>query len=89
MKGNDIVELFQLDESVAIPAAKPAMPVANRDGNRSTNGQLNPLATARAKVVLPVPGGPNNTIAWGDVTPCSAAYCGRESGSTIRRSMRC
>ena len=40
-----------------------------------------------ANVVLPVPGGPNSTIARGGMTPYSSARSGSTSGSTTRRSM--
>src|SRR3954471_429218 len=68
-------------------SAKPSPDPASRDGNTSTNGQSSREATALAKVVLPVPGGPNRTIARGGTTPYSSATSGSSSGSTMRRSM--
>ena len=51
-------------------AASPPVPVAaNLDGNNSTNGQPSRDAIALAKLVLPVPGGPNRITALGGRTP--------------------
>ena len=69
--------------------AKPSPAAARRDGNTSTNGHPSREATAFANVVLPVPGGPNRTIARGGLTPYSSARSGSTSGSTTRRSMSC
>lgn len=62
---------------------------ANRDGKSSTNGQPSRDATALAKLVLPVPGGPNRITALGCATPNRSATSALASGSTIRRSMTC
>ena len=51
-------------------AANPPVPIAaNRDGNNSTKGQPSRDETALAKLVLPVPGGPNRITAFGGRTP--------------------
>src|SRR4051794_7894735 len=68
-------------------SASPSPEPARRDGKTSTKGQSSRDATALANVVLPVPGGPNRTIARGGATPYSSAASGASSGSTMRRSM--
>ena len=69
-------------------AARPAGDSpASRDGNSSTNGQPSCDAAPRAKLVLPVPGGPNSTIARGGTRPSRSASCGWASGKITRRSM--
>lgn len=68
-------------------ARPPAEPAASRDGKSSTNGHSSREATALAKLVLPVPGGPKRMTAFGGVTPYRSASAGSASGSTIRRSM--
>jgi hypothetical protein len=60
---------------------------ASRDGNSSTNGQPSRDAAALAKLVLPVPGGPNNTTARGGTRPSRSASCGCASGKMTRRSI--
>ncbi|CAM5455244.1 hypothetical protein SMICM304S_10669 [Streptomyces microflavus] len=62
---------------------------AIREGKSSTKGQPSREATAWAKVLLPVPGGPNRTTACGGSTPCSSAASGLASGRTSRRSTSC
>jgi hypothetical protein len=42
-----------------------------------------------AKLVFPVPGGPNKMTAFGGETPYCAAVSGSTSGSTMRFSMSC
>ena len=68
-------------------SARPSPEPARREGKTSTNGHPSREATALANVVLPVPGGPNSTIARGGMTPYSSARSGSTSGSTTRRSM--
>ena len=68
------------------PAARPAGSPASLDGKISTKGQSRREATAFAKVVFPVPGGPNSTIARGGSTPNASARAASESGKTRRRS---
>ena len=63
-------------------------PSAKREGKTSTNGQSRREATAFAKVVFPVPGGPNSMTARGGTTPKRSAMSGRDSGVTRRSSSR-
>ena len=62
-------------------------PLRGRDGKSSTKGQLRREATAFANVVLPVPGGPNNTMAHGGSKPARDAISGWARGRTTRCSM--
>ena len=69
-------------------AARPAGDSpASRDGNSSTNGQPSRDAAPLAKVVLPVPGGPNKTMARGGTRPSRSARAGWASGKMTRRSI--
>ncbi len=55
-------------------AARPAgESPACRDGNSSANGQPSRETTPFAKVVLPVPGGPNKMTACGGTSPSRPA----------------
>lgn len=55
--------------SRSAPAMLAASPAASREGKSSTNGQSSREATALAKLVLPVPGGPKRITAFGGLTP--------------------
>lgn len=66
--------------------ASPAGSAASRDGNTSMNDHSSREAMARAKVVFPVPGGPNSTTALGGTTPYRSAISARDRGRTRRRS---
>jgi hypothetical protein len=69
-------------------AASPAgESPARREGNSSTNGQPSLAATPLAKVVLPVPGGPNSTTARGGTRPSRPASSGWASGRITLRSI--
>ena len=69
-------------------AAKDISPLSSFDGRSSTKGQPSRPAMARAKVVLPVPGGPNSITADGACTPIFAASSGSARGAIIRFSIR-
>jgi hypothetical protein len=77
-----VLELVDRLERRAQPAARPAPPSASRDGRSSTKGQCSSReATARASVVLPVPGGPNSMTARGGTTPNRSASSGGRAAS--------
>ncbi len=69
-------------------AASEFSPLSSFEGNNSTNGQPSRPAIARAKVVLPVPGGPNSITADGAFTPILAANSESARGAMIRFSIK-
>ena len=69
------------------PPARPFADPARRDGKSATNGHPRRLAMARAKVVLPVPGGPRSMTAR-RATRRALNRAAWDSGRRMRRSIR-
>ncbi len=67
-------------------ARAPSTPCPSSDGWSSTNAHDSREAMARAKEVLPVPGGPKRSTAAGGTNPSWSASSGWANGATTRRS---